>query len=521
MRSKIAIEIISSLFVILFVYAALNKLFEYQKFTIQIGQSPLLTGFGDWLPWMVITSELLLAAMLLSERFRLFAFYGCFSLMVMFTSYIIAILNFTDDIPCSCGGVLEKLGWSEHLIFNSVFVLLAMVGIFLHRHENRHDGTRKRKALMMFGSLIGSTAVVAGLILFSGVLRNKSNSFLRLFPPHPVLESTRYKVPYNSYYLAGGTNDHIYLGNYSGPLHMLILNTTDTVSKEVNLNIEGIMEQKFWSIRIAVDSPYFYAFDGAVPRIYKGNISDWRAKRFSHDKEFFLDLLPIGSSSFFIKSLDRRTSESMLGKIGTDSPYYFFDHTLLEKQIDGFFCTDGTMLYNKHLNQLIYLYRYRNEFVLLDTGLNKLGRGHTIDTVSKAQIKVGTLAGGKTRKMAAPPLTVNKRGATYGNWLFVQSDLLAKNEHPNAHDKASVIDVYFLPDRTYRFSFYIYHYAGKEKLRQFRVYGTNLIALFDMHILLYKLSEKHFPDTPYKEITRVNQEQDRTPVKNSRSLFYN
>jgi len=140
MKRKIAIEIIAFLFILLFTYASFNKLLDYQKFTIQIGQSPLLTGFGGSIPWMVITVELLVAVLLMIPRFRLFAFFGAFSLMVMFTAYIVAILNFSSYIPCSCGGVLENLGWREHLIFNSVFVILGLIGIELQGEEgmNKH-----------------------------------------------------------------------------------------------------------------------------------------------------------------------------------------------------------------------------------------------------------------------------------------------------------------------------------------------------------------------------------------------
>jgi hypothetical protein len=50
--------------------------------------------------------------------------------MTMFTAYIVAILKFSDFVPCSCGGVLEHLGWPEHLILNIAFTVLALIGIF-------------------------------------------------------------------------------------------------------------------------------------------------------------------------------------------------------------------------------------------------------------------------------------------------------------------------------------------------------------------------------------------------------
>lgn len=109
---------------------------DYQKFTIQVGQSPLLTGFGDTIPWLVISLEILVAGMLMFPRTRLVALFASFSLMTMFTAYIVAILTFSPYVPCSCGGVLEKLGWTEHLIFNGVFVVLALIGIYLYAQKD-------------------------------------------------------------------------------------------------------------------------------------------------------------------------------------------------------------------------------------------------------------------------------------------------------------------------------------------------------------------------------------------------
>lgn len=137
MKRKLTLEIISFLFVMLFVYAAMTKAFDYQKFTVQVGQSPLLTAFSGTIPWMVIASELVISAMLAFQKLRLVAFYGALALMTTFTTYIIIILNYSSFVPCSCGGVLEKLGWTEHLIFNSGFIVLAVAGIVLQTSENR------------------------------------------------------------------------------------------------------------------------------------------------------------------------------------------------------------------------------------------------------------------------------------------------------------------------------------------------------------------------------------------------
>lgn len=128
---NVLLEGICFLYILLFVYAALNKFLVFDEFKIQIGQSPVLTAYAGWVAWVVPSVEVLISLLLIMPRFRLLALYAAFTLMVMFTAYIFIILNFSDHIPCSCGGVLEKLGWTEHLIFNIIFVVLAFIGIMI------------------------------------------------------------------------------------------------------------------------------------------------------------------------------------------------------------------------------------------------------------------------------------------------------------------------------------------------------------------------------------------------------
>ena len=140
-KKKIAIEIICFLFILLFTYAALTKLMDYQKFSVQIGQSPLLTNYAGLLAWAVPVGELVIAGMLAIIPLRKIGLYAAFTLMAMFTAYIVVILQFSEYVPCSCGGVLESLGWTEHLILNIGFVLLGIVGILLSTNKTDSKST--------------------------------------------------------------------------------------------------------------------------------------------------------------------------------------------------------------------------------------------------------------------------------------------------------------------------------------------------------------------------------------------
>lgn len=134
---RIVIEGISCLLVLLFVYAAVSKLLDYQKFTIQIGQSPVLSGVATVVAPLVIAIELMVAIGIMTSGLRLLALYAAFSLMVMFTVYIIIIIHYSPYVPCSCGGVLEDLGWNDHLVFNVAFTLLCIVAIILQFKERQ------------------------------------------------------------------------------------------------------------------------------------------------------------------------------------------------------------------------------------------------------------------------------------------------------------------------------------------------------------------------------------------------
>ena len=131
MKRVIFVEIISFLFILLFVYASLMKLMDVEQFVAQLGQSPLLMPFADFTSWFIPSVELAVAALLIFRKTRLVGLIGSFTLMVMFTAYVVVILSFASHVPCSCGGILEKMGWTEHLVFNGVFVLLSVWGVYL------------------------------------------------------------------------------------------------------------------------------------------------------------------------------------------------------------------------------------------------------------------------------------------------------------------------------------------------------------------------------------------------------
>jgi len=128
---ELIVQISSGLFFLLFLYAAANKLMDFEKFKAQLGQSPILTDYAGIIAWLIPAIEIGIAILLIFPKTILTGLYASFSLMVMFSAYIYISLNFTERIPCSCGRILEKMDWTAHLIFNLFFVVLGLTAILV------------------------------------------------------------------------------------------------------------------------------------------------------------------------------------------------------------------------------------------------------------------------------------------------------------------------------------------------------------------------------------------------------
>lgn len=131
------VETITFLFVILFLYTGISKLMEYSVFKEQLAASPVLQPFAPFMAWALPLSEFAASLLLIVPRWRLKGLYASFLLMIAFTIYVIALLSFDKELPCSCGGIISLLSWKEHLVFNSAFIGLAFIGVRLEKQQRR------------------------------------------------------------------------------------------------------------------------------------------------------------------------------------------------------------------------------------------------------------------------------------------------------------------------------------------------------------------------------------------------
>jgi hypothetical protein len=139
MKRKIIIEIISSLLILLFLYASVSKWLAFKLFIGEMNNQPFPNWITPFLVWSIPFIEVLIAVGLIFEKTRVPALYASLFLMLAFTVYTVAILlHAFKYIPCSCGGVIRKLTWPQHLFFNLFFVGISILGIMLKKRDPVH-----------------------------------------------------------------------------------------------------------------------------------------------------------------------------------------------------------------------------------------------------------------------------------------------------------------------------------------------------------------------------------------------
>jgi hypothetical protein len=137
MKKTYWVDIISSLFILLFIYTAFNKFMGFERFRSVLHGSPLIKSQSDLVAWLIPSVEIIISALLFFPRSRRIGLLASLILMIIFTSYITYMLIFSNHIPCSCGGVIEKMTWNQHLIFNICFILLAGFALWLNKVGNK------------------------------------------------------------------------------------------------------------------------------------------------------------------------------------------------------------------------------------------------------------------------------------------------------------------------------------------------------------------------------------------------
>ncbi|MYY43953.1 DoxX family protein [Elizabethkingia anophelis] len=492
--------IVSLIFAFLFVYAAVNKLMDFDNFQLQLSQSPLLSAHTTEISYLVIFIELVLAFLLLFPTTRLMALYGSFTLMFGFTLYIYLILTYSDYIPCSCGGILDKMGWTTHFIFNIVCTLSALAAAIIL--SKKKSFTLVRIGLTTTILILLMSGIVLKLLKGSDHLLKKESNFTRHFIPQAIREDKTIQLTDRFNYFAGADNGNIYIGNRKDPLTIIQIDSTFTRKKSISIQLPR-SDQKLRMVTVQVQPPYYYVYDGTVPVIYRGEIGNPTAKMISYKEVYFSQITAIDSVTF-IFSTQARTGAHILGSLDLRrNPKVVLSEEHRDKG-NLIFDTEGKLLKDPATQQTIYAYTYHNKILTIQKDLKIQNTLHTIDSTTKAHVPITTLASGK-KVISTPPLVVNKNTVAYRGLLFNLSNLMGKQESRRGWRQRETIDIYRTNRQDYLGSFYLQN-RGEKKMSQMFATDKYFYTISGNEIARYRFAQSLTRNFTTGEAENLNKE---------------
>ncbi|WP_256009123.1 MauE/DoxX family redox-associated membrane protein [Desertivirga xinjiangensis] len=139
LHKKNSLSLIIFLLVLLWTYAAMAKLLDFESSKNQMLSQVFPKNISIALAWLVPLTELITAALLCFTRTVKAGLIISLGLISAFSIYILLIITgLFGQVPCSCGGIIEKLSWGQHLVFNLFFTGISIAGILLTSAKIRH-----------------------------------------------------------------------------------------------------------------------------------------------------------------------------------------------------------------------------------------------------------------------------------------------------------------------------------------------------------------------------------------------
>jgi hypothetical protein len=337
--------------------------------------------------------------------------------------------------------------------------------------------------------LLGGASLVAlaFVIINADKPQNIQYDFNRVVE-NVITEGPETDLIYNSFYIAGAGNNKIYLGNSEAPFTLLEYSADLKMGRHIRLRISPPDTFDKRSIRIHVFDSTVLLCDGRTPRIYTGLLrgDGCALHRFASDQLYFYNAVPVSASSVLLQGVSKPPYQNILCKESDNDSSYLIAQAALEKQVDGLFCTAGTLQFDKHLNLAVYVYSHRNEYLLLDTTLCLIEKANTIDTFSTARVRSIEVPSTHKWQLIAPESQVNNGALVSSGNLFVLSGLYTIHDDMDLAIHSSIFDIYDLRTRQYVYSFYLPN-QHDIKFSSITISNNFIYAIYDHYLKSFRL----------------------------------
>lgn len=287
--------------------------------------------------------------------------------------------------------------------------------------------------------------------------------------------------------------NNIILKDYKNPKFLYLIDSKNAKFDKIPINLPANfnLKSRYFNLDASGDNVFVSNAFGESALIRNHQTLPFKIENLAFDQ-----VVVLSPRSVIVRSVNQKGKifQRFLHKIQLSKEGTITKTFELVAQIDGFFCNDGWLNYDDEQGKVVYTYFYRGNFLSLDTNLNLIYTGKTIDTVKYAKIKVSELNSKSTNgnykksiKQAKPPEFINKISALDLDKVYILSALKADNENYFKFLKNQVVDVYSIGNGQYMYSFYIPNYKGL-KPYEIQVKTNSITAIYNNYLVNFNLN---------------------------------
>jgi hypothetical protein len=131
MKGRTIIELVASVLIILFLYAAVSQLLFHNTYYTQINRAPFNSIFARIIAWALPACQLILAWLLWRPALRLAGLICSLVVVSIYTVYLFTMLPAGSHLACRCGELWQQASLEMNILFNLAVILLAALAIIL------------------------------------------------------------------------------------------------------------------------------------------------------------------------------------------------------------------------------------------------------------------------------------------------------------------------------------------------------------------------------------------------------
>ncbi|MEI9912231.1 MAG: MauE/DoxX family redox-associated membrane protein [Bacteroidota bacterium] len=132
-KKHLVAEFSIALLILLFGYTAISKAIDIRVFRHALAESPVTQHGAAVAAWLTISAEAAIVLLLFFfyDKADGIVFVFCYAILFYALPLMYGIV--CRHLPCGCGGVMSKMSWKQHILFNLFFLIVNGVAIWQWR----------------------------------------------------------------------------------------------------------------------------------------------------------------------------------------------------------------------------------------------------------------------------------------------------------------------------------------------------------------------------------------------------